>query len=572
MLVEGLDVDQNAVLPFDVCIVGAGPAGLALAAELDGGSARVCVIESGGATPDEAVQRLGEAVVDLNEDGYTNPTHQNARALGGTAHRWCVEVGGESYFRVDKLTPGDFTARSWLPNSGWPIDAAALDPYYQRALARCGVDRMDIDTDAWSDQRHQPIESASGRLESRVFLFGRRRVFVQDLPDQLAASTNVTVFTGATCVELESRDNGKQVTRARIRTLDGRQFRITSRAVVLAQGSFEVPRLLLASRGEVEAGLGNHHGLVGRYLTDHQIVKAGSIVSSPPGLAARLAYYDLRTIEGVPGSGRLSLAEKTLEDEKILASAIMVVPRPAHSMGRAVQHLFGRETTSRSSSIVSAYAFRRAITTRIRPDRPFRQLSNLVTGADDLVYSFARYQRRFAPRFSIDNGGWSDGAIEPRAVKVVEAYQLCEQAPDPDNRVTLSEQRDALGMPKLAVNFVWRDLDRYSAATAQQIFSDELGAAGVGVLEFPRRDGEPVVRQMSAHHPAGTTRMSASPRKGVVDAQCRVHGMSNLFVASASTFPTCGYGPPTLTIVAMAIRLADHLGVLLAAGDLPRTS
>jgi choline dehydrogenase-like flavoprotein len=151
----------------------------------------------------------------------------------------------------------------------------------------------------------------------------------------------------------------------------------------------------------------------------------------------------------------------------------------------------------------------------------------------------------------------------------VEAFQICEQAPDPENRVQLSDETDAVGMRKGKVRFGWGRFDRFSAVRAQEIFGQELAASGVGVLGPRRRRGEPLVRQLSAHHPAGTTRMSDDPATGVVDSNGRVHNTSNLFVASSAVFPTAGFAPPTLTILAWAMRLADHLSTLLASEGLP---
>ncbi len=556
------------MLSFDVCIVGAGPAGLALAKELDGGPYRVCLLESGAREPTARAQDLANGAVELNRDCYDNPAFLHARAVGGTAHRWCISIDDETYFRVGKLEPIDFEARRWLPHSGWPLDAAELEPYYRRALDRCGLgSSSSFDSMSWADSAHQPVPSISGRLESQVYLFGRQRVFLHELPGQMTASGNVMLLTDSTCVELESVDGGARVTRARVRTFNGRQFFVAARAVVLAQSGFEVPRLLLASRADVGRGLGNQHDLVGRYLTDHQLVKAGSIVAVSRQAGSRLGFYDTRVHREVPVAGKLSIADKALDDEQILASALMLVPRPSWSPARVVQHLFGRETTARSPALASAMTVRRSIKHHTWPRNLARHCSNMIRGADDLVYGLTRYHSAFQPRYTIDQGGWSEPAAP--GVNTIEAIQICEQAPDPGNRITLSNDRDALGMPKPAVRLTWGDFDRQSVCRAQDIFSQELETAGVGRLASLRRDGDPMVRQISAHHPAGTTRMSSDPRSGVVDADCRVHGTNNLFVASSSVFPTSGYTPPTLTILALAIRLADELVSILGYNDLP---
>ncbi len=567
MLDDGSRIDSGATLNFDVCIVGAGPAGLTLAAELDGGPYRVCLLEAGAMAPDPAHRALADGLVALNDDCYENPGFLHEVAVGGTAHRWCIEVGDDVWFRMGKLSAGDFERRSWLPHSGWPITAAEMEPWYDRALAHCGVDPAAFDPQRWTDEGHQPIPSLDGRVESSVFVFARRAVFTEELPARLARSATSTLIHDAACVELESEGGGARVTRLRVRSLTGREFHVAARAVALTTGAFDVPRLLLASRSDVPAGLGNTGDLVGRYFTDHQIVKAGSIDTDRSDLPARLAYYDLRSCHGARGTGTLAVGGKTLDKEQILSSAMMLVPTANPSPGWAVQHLWGRETTNRSPALASAMAVRQALKHGQRPPQVGRHLIRMAAGADDLAFALTRIYGKFPAYWSIDRGGWSQPIQRGQPeVKGIEAFQLCEQAPDPENRITLADEVDAVGMPKPKVHFRWSDLDRHSAGRSQEIVSRTLEDAGVGRLRRWRRRGDPLVRQMTAHHPAGTARMSADPSTGVVDADCKVHGTANLFVASAAVFPTAGYTPPTLTVLALAARVADAIVELLASG------
>lgn len=567
MLEDGSRIDSGATLSFDVCIVGAGPAGLTLAAELDGGPYRVCLLEAGGMAPDPAHQALADGLVELNDDCYENPGFLRDVAVGGTAQRWCIEVGDDVYFRMGKLSPADFERRSWLPHSGWPITAADLEPYYDRALVHLGVDPAAFDARRWTDHNHQPIPSFDGQVDSSVFVFARRAVFTEELPARLARSATTTLIHDAACVEIESEGGGARVTRLRVRSLSGRQFHVAARAVALTTGAFDVPRLLLASRGDVPAGLGNGRDLVGRYFTDHQIVKAGSIETDLPDLPARLAYYDIRSRDGASGTGTLAVADKVLDQEQILSSGMMLVPTMNPSLGWAAQHLWGRETTNRSPALASAMVLRQAFKHGQQPPRIGRHLIRMAAGADDLAFALTRIYEKFPAYWSIDRGGWSQ-PLQPGqpAVKGIEAFQLCEQAPDPDNRITLSDEADAVGMPKPKVHFRWSELDRHSVRRSQEIVSRTLEEAGVGRLRRWRRRGDPLVRQMTAHHPAGTARMSDDPATGVVDADCKVHGTANLFVASAAVFPTAGFAPPTLTVLALAARVADAIAELLSSG------
>ncbi|MFM7425991.1 MAG: GMC family oxidoreductase, partial [Elainella sp.] len=140
-----------------------------------------------------------------------------------------------------------------------------------------------------------------------------------------------------------------------------------------------------------------------------------------------------------------------------------------------------------------------------------------------------------------------------------EVVHLAEQAPDPNNRITLGTERDALGCPKVKLYWRWNDIDIQSLIKVQDILVEEFARAGLGHLKLERDQGVPQLILPSIHHHMGTTRMSLDSKQGVVDADCKVHGVSNLFIASSSVFPTGSYANPTLTIIAMAIRVADQV-------------
>jgi choline dehydrogenase-like flavoprotein len=136
-----------------------------------------------------------------------------------------------------------------------------------------------------------------------------------------------------------------------------------------------------------------------------------------------------------------------------------------------------------------------------------------------------------------------------------------EPAPNPNSRVTLSPERDRLGKNRVRLDWRLSDIDLFTMKRAQQILAEEFGRVGFGRLKIMPIESEgswPSPPFGSWHH-IGTTRMHTDPKKGVVDSNCRVHGVANLFVAGSSVFPTAGHANPTLTIVALSIRLADHV-------------
>jgi choline dehydrogenase-like flavoprotein len=165
---------------------------------------------------------------------------------------------------------------------------------------------------------------------------------------------------------------------------------------------------------------------------------------------------------------------------------------------------------------------------------------------------------------NLADGGWAEKQSRMhRAFGVFEVLHLLEQAPDPENRVMLGEGLDVLGRRKAYLKSHWREIDQRGVDHGQQLLDQGLRAAGIGYFDADRRDGEMIWSSHGASHHIGTTRMSQSPRNGVVDDQCKVHGVKNLFVAGSATFPTGSSLNPTLTIVALAARLADRVRVLL---------
>jgi choline dehydrogenase-like flavoprotein len=139
-----------------------------------------------------------------------------------------------------------------------------------------------------------------------------------------------------------------------------------------------------------------------------------------------------------------------------------------------------------------------------------------------------------------------------------------EQAPDPANRIQLGPTLDALGQPRVQVVWHWREADQRNLVRLHSALAGALEDAGLGLfVSTPSASPDP-----NGHHHLGTTRMHRDPRQGVVDEHSRVHGTANLFVAGSSVFPTGGYANPTLTIVALSLRLADHLKGLFTGGRL----
>lgn len=553
---DARQISDGDTVEADVCIVGAGPAGLTAAMELLDQGIRVCLVESGGFERDAATQSLAHTEVVQNDDLYLDGYYLRDRRFGGTANQWCIVIDGQIHVRYTPLDPIDFERRENVPYSGWPISRADLDPYYARAQSAAEAGIYDYEAASWVEDGYQPMWFKSGRVQSKIFTFGRRDLFLQDHRARLERSAGSTLLTFANVVELETDPAAGTVTAARIACLTGSTFRVGAKQFVLAQGALEVPRLLLASRAAQKNGLGNGHDLVGRFLQDHQLVGCGGLVPRDPGLYAKAGFYDIRQRRGTLLMSMLTLSPETLVRERLLNAATGLYPRKRLTWQAMLQRIYGRGTTSRSPGYRAARQLLEDWRSRRFPSDLAGKLGRLVAGFDDVLYIKTRSDPVFKPAFDIDHGGWHQNTTGLDHFDVV---QLIEQAPDPENRITLVEDRDATGMAKSRIAWKWNDIDVDSICRTQEILKHEFAQAGVGELTIERRGRYPLQIQSSTHHPAGTARMSAEPSRGVVDADCRVHGVRNLFIASSAVFPTSGYANPTLTILALAIRVADRV-------------
>ena len=519
MLVDARTLPRDVAVESDICIVGAGAAGITLARELDGQPFRVCLLESGGLEPDVATQSLYEG--ETRGAPYT-PLHVGRlRYFGGTTGHWDG--------RCRPLDDLDFEARDWVPDSGWPFTASHLEPFYRRAQAVLQLGPFRYDADGWETAGNPRLPFLGDRAVTRVYQLSPPTRFGRDYREQVSRSTGVTAYLQANAVEIETTDDARTVTRIHVACLDGNRFPVTARLFVLAAGGLENPRLLLLSNRTAATGLGNANDVVGRYYMDHPESRSGRVILGRA--AAATDFYRIEYGTGRRFQALLTLSPETLRRERLLNCSMLLFPESYGSVDalglRSIRYLMDRVRRGR------------------RPEGLLRHLRNVVADLDDVAGIAWR-------RLSGSEG----------PVRVLE--NTVEQPPDPENRVTLSGERDRLG--KNRVVLIWRsgDAERRTLARVQEIIGEELGRAGLGRLQI-EVDADPAGWQNHAgEHHMGATRMHADPHKGVVDADCRVHDVGNLFIAGSSVFPTSGYANPTLTIVALAIRLADHLKARMA--------
>ena len=513
MLVDARTVPDGSLIEADVCIVGAGPAGITMARELRKRPLRVVVLESGGLEPDRATRSLSEG--DVTGHPYFRLDAARSRCFGGTTEQWTGECR--------PLDRQDFERREWIRDSGWPFGLEHLLPFYERARSVCEIGAFPFDAPDWAEHGIRSLKLRDGRVRTAAFHYSPPTRFGEVYREDLRRADNVVVYLGASLVDLETPSPPVRVDAARAACLSGTGFRVAARAFVLAAGGIENARLLLLSNRVRAGGLGNDHDLVGRYFMEHLYLDTAAVLRARDGWIGEF-YTVGHHVQGRRVRGILGLHPGLRRAEE-LTNFCAILDRA--SIG----------------SLVDGRYLAAPLRRRARID----VVPRLRAAAEHLGIEAAR------------RAGFRAGA------RLYRAKYLTEQAPDRENRVVLGLARDRLGCPRVELRWRVTDADRRTARRGHEILSRELERAGIGrarsALDGEEASWLPHLR--GARHHMGTTRMHPDPRRGVVDADGRVHGLANLYVAGSSVFPTSGAANPTLTIVALALRLAGHLWIAL---------
>lgn len=550
MMHDARVIPAKTELKCDVVIVGSGAGGMSVARELLNSSLDVIVLEGGGYHEETKTQDLYRG--EVAGPGFHSELHRHRRRrFGGTTTVW----GG----RCAPLSALDFETRPYLPYSGWPVSWSEMDRYYERAHEHCECGRYTYKASEALPEGHTPLipgfqsDEVTQDLIWRFSLptdFGRRDAAA------LKTSKRVSVYLHANCLGVLSTRDGAQVTGLRVASLRGNEFVVRARHYVLAAGCLETARLLLVSKDACPNGLGNQRDLVGRFYGGHMTGDLCSASFTPKGGPVIWNYE--RSHEGVYCRRTLTLLPETLRREQL------------QNMRVTLSHPPIPEASHRNGILSAAYLVKRFLVDKIPPEfskalaetsyRDIRgHLSNVVLDAPNLArFSVHWLRRRILARRKFPSIAF------PSPNQTYCLHFDAEQAPNPENRVQLLTEKDALGLPRLRVNWRSSERDVESALRGFQIIKREFERTGVGRMNSSDAEVVENIRQGACvgAHQFGATRMAADPSRGVVDANCRVHGIDNLFIATSSVFPTVGYANPVLTIVALGIRLADRLKAL----------
>jgi choline dehydrogenase-like flavoprotein len=526
--------DPGAIdVPSDVCVVGAGAAGITLARRLVQRGYSVCLLESGGLDYERATQDLYRgANIGMP---YYELDQSRLRFFGGTVAIW----GG----RCALMDPIDFMKRPWVPHSGWPIGRPELDPYYREAHEIFEIGRFNYEDEVWRELGLADPHLDPAKLDIKLWRFDEvSERFTAMRAQDLFAAPKLRVLLHANAIKLQAGENAATIDHIEVRPLGGNIRKVRAGHYVLAGGAIENSRLLLASNDVEPRGIGNRNDHVGRCFMEHPAGRIARIETTQP---YRIwALFQKRFMpSGPPLAPALRLGDKAQREHGALNSIVTFKLQRDPSRGAT----FGNKIYHRMVHSVA-------------PTIRGRKLDQLYRG----VRAWVHHNVRNTVEQARARAGLTNLYVILRG----------EQAPNPDSRVVLSSERDALGQPRADLDWRLSDIDKHTARVMTQVIDAEFRHLGLGSAvpsdwladPSPQWPIDPSVgnHPLANYHQMGGTRMSGGPSEGVVDSDCRVHGYANLYVAGSSTFTTSGWANPTLTIAALALRLADHLAARLS--------
>ncbi len=509
MHIDARTLDDGSIIEGDLCIVGSGAAGISMALEWKNTPYTVILLEGGGFNVDADIQDLyaGESV------GQRYYPLQSARLhfFGGTTGHW---AGWTSDY-----DPQDFEKRDWVPHSGWPLSRKDLDPYYARAgrVVELERDTFDLNDYLGEDPDIVKLPFDDAVIRTKMWQFSPPTRFGKVYREAIVEADNIHLYTYANVCSIQANDAVSAVDQVEIRSLDGKAHTVRARHFVLACGAMQNARLLLASNSQAPAGLGNDHDLVGRFFMEHIEVESARLMLPSPKPMKLYTVDIFRT---------RSAAELALTANK----------------QRELQVLNGTTSMRKASLAQSPLGIERYPEDAAETIRIFENTEQAVR----------------------------DGTASRTDHSTIREYALqvrLEQAPNPNSRVMLSEDTDALGMPRLKLDWQLTALDKRSIRALYETLGQEAGKQNIGRIQLQAWLVDDALTWPpylgGGWHHMGTARMHEDPKQGVVDAQCKVHGLANLHVAGSATFPTAGAANPTLTLIAMTLRLSDHLKAMM---------
>ena len=507
MHVDARNIDNGSLIEGDICIIGAGAAGISMALEWMNTPYKVILLEGGGFEYDDKVQELYA--------GKTTGQHYfpliscRLHYFGGTTGHWAGWCS-----TLDTI---DFKKRDWVPHSGWPIKREDLDPFYARAQKNVDLGPYNYSLEYWQKQDSAiiPIPLDKNVVWNKMWQFSPPTRFGEKYKDTIVNAGNIHLYTYANVVNIKANENVSSIKEVTVKNYAGKEHTVRAKYFVLACCTIQNARLLLASNQQRPKGLGNDNDLVGRFFMEHIEIKAAELWLAKPDPMQLYMWEWGKT----KARAELAISPQKQEEYKILNGTAALSPL------------------------------------------------ELAKGQASMIEIWSEDEKKNMERMKSFDKKDDNGETKVQQPKAYQSFQLftrIEQAPNPNSRITLDTEKDSLGMPRATLHWELTPFEKRSIRQIYTIIGREVGRAGIGrvrLMEYLRDEKDTSWPEFTGggwHH-MGTTRMSDDPKQGVVDANCKVHGINNLFVAGASCYVTAAAPNPTLTLIALTIRLADHL-------------
>ena len=515
MHTDARTLENGTLIEGDICIVGAGAAGISIALEFMNSPYKVILLEGGGFEYEERIQKLYDGKT--TGQPYYPIRSSELHYFGGTTGHW----GG----MCSLFDPIAFKKRAWVDKSGWPITQETLLPYYDRAHVNLDLDIYEFDLDYW--QKKDPslltLPFDKKYVWTKIWKFSPPTRFGKKYKDTIVNAKNIHLYTYANVVDITASDNISKINSVTVKNYTGKTQQVSAKYFILACAGIQNARVLLAANKQAKSGIGNDNDLVGRYFMEHAEVKSAELWLNQRNDLKLYMFASPRV------QGEIAITPEKQEEYGILNGIVSFTPL---------------EWAKKMPSYIEVW-------------------SNADPRINQEQAENARLESRKTSKIEhlIDKFKSKDSQEQHQAFQMT--IRL-EQAPNPLSRVTLSEEKDELGVPRAALHWALTPLEKRSMRKIYEIIGQQAGATGLGRVKLmeelwdEKDETLPSTTSVGWHH-MGTTRMSDDPKSGVVDANCRVHGIQNLFIAGSSCFTTGGGVNPTYTIVALSIRLADHI-------------
>jgi choline dehydrogenase-like flavoprotein len=445
--------------------------------------------------------------------------------MGGSSNHW---ENNTSQFQ-----PIDFKYREWVPHSGWPISFEDVEPYYEKAQEYCGVDADSYDVQHWSDKLNKnDILQKSEILETQMAKGAAIPTrFFHIHGKNLQKQSNLTIFTNTSALDISYNKTTEDVNKILCKTFTNKEITINARYFVLALGGIENARFLLFANEKYNNNIGNQGDAVGRYFMEHPTVRGAQFFVDEK---TKMDLYQPNLDGNKYVTGFQSLTENALVSHQTTNLRIPFIKASEFEMSNGIS----------SSHILGEYISNFEI-----PDQFGQHLFNVISDSGMVAEGIAR--KKFDTKLF-------DYASEFSGYNTV---MMIEQTPNPLNRITLGKSKDKFGQRRVKIDYQIFEEDKQFLWKSLEAVAQEYGAESIGRVKILKeRESRLWTSQLGfCQHHMGTTRMAKTSENGVVDENQRVFGTNNFFVSGSSVFTTGSHVPPTLTICALSIRLADHI-------------